>query len=55
MPIAPAKVVKLDAHADAELCVDALGRRGRDPLFARCLEYAGRLWAFEPASAGSSR
>ena len=44
-PIAPAKVVKLDAHADAELCVDALGRRGRDPLFARCLELAGRLWS----------
>jgi glucose-6-phosphate dehydrogenase assembly protein OpcA len=54
-PIAPAKLVKLDAHADAELCVDALGRRGRDPLFARCLELAGRLWSIEPASTGSSR
>jgi hypothetical protein len=54
-PIAPAKLVKLDAHSDAELCVDALGRRGRDPLFARCLELAGRLWSIEPASTGSSR
>jgi glucose-6-phosphate dehydrogenase assembly protein OpcA len=44
VPIAPAKTVKLDAASDAELCVAALGPRGRDPLFARCLAYAARLW-----------
>jgi glucose-6-phosphate dehydrogenase assembly protein OpcA len=55
VPIAPPKLVKMDAHGDAELCVDALGRRGRDPLFTRCLELAGRLWSLEPASPGSSR
>jgi glucose-6-phosphate dehydrogenase assembly protein OpcA len=55
VPIAPPKLVKLDAHADAELCVDALGPRGRDPLFARVLALAGRLWSFEPAASGSRR
>ena len=55
LPIAPAKAVKLDAYSDADLCVAALGPRGRDPLFARCLEYAGRLWSLEPQSAGSRR
>ncbi|HSS40376.1 MAG TPA: OpcA/G6PD domain-containing protein, partial [Polyangia bacterium] len=48
LPIAPARVVKLDTYSDADICVAALGPRGRDPLFARCLEYAGRLWALEP-------
>jgi glucose-6-phosphate dehydrogenase assembly protein OpcA len=48
VPIAPARAVKLDTYSDADICVAALGPRGRDPLFARCLEYAGRLWALEP-------
>jgi len=55
LPIAPAKAVKLDAYSDADICVAALGPRGRDALFARCLEYAGRLWALEARSAGSRR
>jgi glucose-6-phosphate dehydrogenase assembly protein OpcA len=55
LPIAPAKAVKLDAYSDAELCVAALGPRGRDPLFARCLAYADRLWALEPQTLGSRR
>ena len=55
LPIAPARAVKLDAYSDADLCVAALGPRGRDPLFARCLEYAGRLRALEARSAGSRR
>jgi len=55
LPIAPAKAVKLDAYSDAELCVAALGPRGRDPLFARCLAYAGGLWALEPETTGSRR
>jgi glucose-6-phosphate dehydrogenase assembly protein OpcA len=55
LPIAPPKAVKLDAHADAELCVAALGPRGRDPLYARCLAYADRLWALEPQTIGSRR
>jgi len=55
VPIAPAKAVKLDASSDAELCVAALGPRGRDPLFARCLAYAGGLWALEPQTTGSRR
>jgi hypothetical protein len=55
VPIAPARMMKLDAHDDAELCVDALGPRGRDPLFSRVLALAGRLWAFEPDAAGSRR
>ena len=39
----PAKPVKLDSPSDAELAVAALGPRGRDPLFARCLSYARQL------------
>jgi glucose-6-phosphate dehydrogenase assembly protein OpcA len=55
LPIAPPRAVKLDAYSDADLCVAALGPRGRDPLFARCLEYAGRLWSLEPKSGASRR
>ena len=55
LPIAPPRAVKLDAYSDADICVAALGPRGRDPLFARCLAYAGRLWSLEPQSAGSRR
>ncbi len=55
LPIAPAKAVKLDAYSDAELCVAALGPRGRDPLFARCLAHAGSLWALEPQTTVSRR
>ena len=55
LPIAPARAVKLDTYSDADICVAALGPRGRDPLFARCLEYAGRLWALEPRSVASRR
>ncbi len=55
LPIAPPKAVKLDAYSDADICVAALGPRGRDPLFARCLEYAGRLWSLEVQSGGSRR
>ncbi len=55
LPIAPPRTVKLDAASDAELVVAALGPRGRDPLFARCLAYAARLWALEPHSVGSRR
>jgi len=45
LPIAPPRAVKLDVYDDADICVAALGPRGRDPLFARCLAYAGRLWS----------
>ncbi|HXJ23462.1 MAG TPA: glucose-6-phosphate dehydrogenase assembly protein OpcA [Polyangia bacterium] len=55
LPIAPPRTVKLDAASDAELVVAALGPRGRDPLFARSLTYAARLWSLEPRSAGSRR
>jgi len=55
LPIAPPRTVKLDAASDAELVVAALGPRGRDPLFARCLAYAARLWSLEQHSAGSRR
>ncbi len=55
LPIAPPKTVKLDAASDAELCAAALGPRGRDPLFARCLAYAARLWSLEPKAGGSRR
>ncbi|HEY4394869.1 MAG TPA: glucose-6-phosphate dehydrogenase assembly protein OpcA [Polyangia bacterium] len=48
LPIAPPRAVKLDADSDADVCVAGLGPRGRDALFTRCLEYAGRLWALEP-------
>jgi glucose-6-phosphate dehydrogenase assembly protein OpcA len=51
----PPRPVKLDSPSDAELAVAALGSRGRDPLFARCLGYARQLWSLEPASAGSRR
>jgi glucose-6-phosphate dehydrogenase assembly protein OpcA len=43
VPIAPVKSVKLDSRPDAELCVGALGRAGRDPLLRKVLPYAGRL------------
>jgi glucose-6-phosphate dehydrogenase assembly protein OpcA len=55
LPIAPPRTVKLDAASDAELVVAALGPRGRDPLFARCLAYAARLWSLEPRGVGSRR
>jgi hypothetical protein len=54
-PRVPPRPVMLDAHSDAELCVAALGSRGRDPLFARCLAYARQLWSLEPDSAASRR
>ncbi|HVV49399.1 MAG TPA: glucose-6-phosphate dehydrogenase assembly protein OpcA, partial [Polyangia bacterium] len=47
LPIAPPRAVKLDAYSDADICVAALGPRGRDPLFAQALAYAGRLWSLE--------
>jgi glucose-6-phosphate dehydrogenase assembly protein OpcA len=43
IPIAPPRTVKLDSRSTAELCVAALGPRGRDPLMHRCLTYAARL------------
>lgn len=55
LPIAPPRAVKLDAYTDADICVAALGPRGRDPLFTQCLQYAGGLWSLEPRSAGSRR
>ncbi len=54
-PGVPPKPVKLDSPSDAELAVAALGSRGRDPLFARCLSYARQLWSLEPETAGSRR
>jgi hypothetical protein len=54
-PVAPPKPVTLDSPSDAELAIAALGRRGRDPLFARCLGFAQALWALEPATAFSRR
>lgn len=45
LPIAPERVVKLDSHADAELCAAALGPQGRDGLFPRVLTLAARLAA----------
>jgi glucose-6-phosphate dehydrogenase assembly protein OpcA len=54
-PVAPPKPVTLDSPSDAELAVAALGRRGRDPLFARCLAFAQTLWALEPAADVSRR
>jgi len=54
-PGVPAKPVKLDSPSDAELAVAALGARGRDPLFARCLAYARQLWSLETETAGSRR
>jgi Glucose-6-phosphate dehydrogenase subunit len=49
LPIAPARVVKLDSRSDAELCVAALGRPGRDPLLPRSLAYAADLCALSAA------
>jgi glucose-6-phosphate dehydrogenase assembly protein OpcA len=43
IPIAAPRTVKLDSRSTAELCVAALGPRGRDPLMHRCLSYAARL------------
>lgn len=43
IPIAPPRAVKLDSRTTAELCVAALGPRGRDPLLRRCLTQAARL------------
>jgi glucose-6-phosphate dehydrogenase assembly protein OpcA len=54
-PGVPGKPVKLDSPSDAELAVAALGPRGRDPLFARCLGYARQLWSLETETAGSGR
>jgi len=54
-PGVPPKPVKLDSSSDAEIAVAALGSRGRDPLFARCLSYARQLWSLEPDGAGSRR
>jgi glucose-6-phosphate dehydrogenase assembly protein OpcA len=54
-PGVPPKPVKLDSPSDAELAVAALGSRGRDPLFARCLSYARQLWSLETDTAASRR
>jgi hypothetical protein len=54
-PGVPPRPVKLDSPSDAELAVAALGSRGRDPLFARCLSFARQLWSLEPETAGSRR
>jgi len=43
IPIAPPRSVKLDSRTTSELCVAALGPRGRDPLLRRCLTQAARL------------
>jgi len=43
IPIAPPRIVKLDPRTTAELCVAALGPRGRDPLFRRCVSLAARM------------
>ncbi len=52
---APQRVVKLDSYSDAELAVAALGPRGRDPLFARCLAFAHALWTVDAATGRASR
>jgi len=54
-PGVPPKPVKLDSPSDAELAIAALGSRGRDPLFARCLSYARQLWSLETDTAASRR
>jgi glucose-6-phosphate dehydrogenase assembly protein OpcA len=54
-PGVPPKPVKLDSPSDAELAIAALGSRGRDPLFIRCLSYARQLWSLEPDTTGSRR
>ena len=43
IPIAPPRAVKLDSRSTAELCIAAVGPRGRDPLMRRCLTTAARL------------
>jgi hypothetical protein len=43
IPIAPPRSVKLDSRSTAELCIAAVGPRGRDPLMRRCLTLAARL------------
>jgi glucose-6-phosphate dehydrogenase assembly protein OpcA len=52
---APPRVVKLDSDSDAELAVAALGPRGRDPLFARCLAFAHALWTVDAAGGPALR
>jgi glucose-6-phosphate dehydrogenase assembly protein OpcA len=54
-PVAPPRVVKIDSYTDAELAVAALGPRGRDPLFVRCLAFARQLWSLEPTGDVSRR
>jgi glucose-6-phosphate dehydrogenase assembly protein OpcA len=54
-PGVPPRPVKLDSPSDAELAIAALGSRGRDPLFTRCLGYARQLWSLETDTAGSRR
>jgi glucose-6-phosphate dehydrogenase assembly protein OpcA len=53
--VAPPRPVKLDPSSDAELAAAALGPRGRDPLFARCLAYARQLWSLDPSTDISRR
>ena len=55
IPGVPPRPVKLDSPSDAELAVAALGSRGRDPLFIRCLSYARQLWSLEPDTTASRR
>ena len=52
---APQRVVKLDSYSEADLAVAALGPRGRDPLFARCLAFAHGLWTIAAARVRASR
>ena len=52
---APLRVVKLDSYSDAELAVAALGPRGRDPLFARCLAFARELWTVDATTDPAAR
>jgi hypothetical protein len=54
-PGVPPRTVKLDSPSDSELAIAALGPRGRDPLFTRCLGYARQLWSLETETAGSRR
>ncbi len=54
IPIAPPRSVKLDSRPTAELCVAALGPRGRDPLLRRCLAQAARFAELlEPGAAAA--
>jgi hypothetical protein len=52
MPVAPPRMVTMEARSDAELCAAALGPRGRDPLLRRVLAYAARLCAMNGAAGG---